>query len=160
MKSIAFFGHRQIYSEDQLKEKITSLLIEIVPQGFSNILIGSHGEFDRLALSTCLNYKKNVNNNIAINVVLTSLSVLNKDEYGFSKVDFYDKSNCETMFYDIEEIYYKNRITYSNKKMVDNCDLVICYVDMKSYKSGAKTAVNYALKQNKKVINLFEEKNK
>lgn len=64
------------------------------------------------------------------------------------------------MFYDVEDIYYKNRITYSNKKMVDNCDLVICYVDMKSYKSGAKTAVNYALKQNKKVINLYEENNK
>ena len=160
MRSIAFFGHRHIYNKYQLKEKIASLLIEIIPQRFSNILIGSHGEFDRLALSTCLNYKNTVNNNIAINVVLTSLSALNKDEYGFSKVDFYDKSNCETMFYDVEDIYYKNRITYSNKKMVDNCDLVICYVNMKTYKSGAKTAVNYALKQNKKVINLFEEKNK
>lgn len=160
MKTIALFGHRFIFNEYQLKKKITTLLNETIPQGFSNILIGCHGDFDRIALSALLNYKNYVNNNITVNVVLTSLSVLKKDEYGFSGVDFYEKSNCKTMFYDIEEVYYKNRITYSNKKMVDNCDLVICYVDMKSYKSGAKTAVNYALKQNKKVINLYEPRKK
>ena len=160
MKTIALFGHRFIFNEHKLKEKITALLNETIPQGFSNILIGCHGDFDKIALKALLNYKNYVNNNITINVVLTSLSLLKKDEYGFSGVDFYEKSNCETIFYDIEEVYYKNRITYSNKKMVDNCDLVICCVDMKSYKSGAKTAVNYAIKQNKKIINLYEPRKK
>ena len=42
-----------------------------------------------------------------------------------------------------------------NKKMVDDSDLIVCFVDMSAYGSGAKKAVSYALKQNKKVINLF-----
>ena len=61
------------------------------------------------------------------------------------------------MFYDIEEVYYKNCILYSNNKMVDVSHLIICYVDMKSQKSGAQTAVKYAIKQNKRIINLFED---
>ncbi len=41
--------------------------------------------------------------------------------------------------------------------MVDESDLIICYVDMNNYKSGAKTTILYAIKQNKKIINLFEK---
>ena len=59
------------------------------------------------------------------------------------------------MFYNIEEQHYKNRIIFTNKKMVDNSDLIICYFNMNSYKSGAKNTVKYALKQGKNIINLF-----
>lgn len=154
MKTIAFFGHRRLFDNSATQKRLIETLQEVVPQGFSRLLIGCHGEFDKLVLSTCLNHKNTIDNHIKINVVLTSLSFLNKDEYGFSKADIYNK-NCETIFYDIEETHFKNRITFSNKKMVDESDLIICYVDMKAYRSGAKTAVNYALKQSKKVINLF-----
>ncbi|MBO5851749.1 MAG: hypothetical protein J6R29_05415 [Clostridia bacterium] len=41
--------------------------------------------------------------------------------------------------------------------MIQNCDLLICWVDKNKFKSGAKTAFNYALKQGKKVINIFDE---
>ncbi len=95
-----------------------------------------------------------------ISVVMTSLSSINKDKYGYSKVDMYKYRDCETIFYDIEEVHFKNRITVSNKKMVDDSDLIICYVDMNSYKSGTKTTISYALKQNKKDINLFNEEDK
>ena len=50
----------------------------------------------------------------------------------------------------------KNRIIFSNKKMIDDCDLVVCYVNMKVSKSGSRTAINYAIKQKKKIINLFK----
>ena len=157
MKTIAFFGHKHILDNRVIKEKLMNTLKEVTPQGFSRFLIGSHGDFDKLVLSTCLNYRKTIDNHIKINVVLTSLSFLNKDEYGFSKVDIYNNKNCETIFYDIEETHFKNRITVSNKKMVDESDLIICYVDMNIYKSGAKTTILYAIKQNKKIINLFNE---
>ena len=160
MKSIAFFGHRQIFNESLIREKFFETLKYIIPQGFSRLLIGCHGDFDKLALSTCLRYKKNIDPNIQINVVLTSFSFLKKDDFGYSRVDFYKDKHCETIFYDIEEVHFKNRISFSNKKMVDNCDLIICYVDMNSYRSGAKTAINYAIKQNKTVINLFNKEDK
>ena len=124
------------------------------------LLIGCHGEFDNITLLTCLNFKKTVNPNIKLSVVLTNVSYLNKDKYGYNKLTFYENNDCETIFYDIEDVHYKKRIAFSNKQMVDNSDLIICYVDNNAYKSGAKTAINYAKKQNKKIINLFDEKDK
>lgn len=156
MKTISFFGHRQIFKSDIVQKNIVEILKAFLPQGYSRILVGCHGDFDRLVLSSCINYKKIHQCDLKISVVLTSLSFLNKDYFGLSKADIYRNMECETIFYDIENIHFKNRITFSNKKMVDESDLIICYVDMNMYKSGAKTAVRYALKNNKKVINLFE----
>lgn len=57
MKTIAFFGHRRIYSKSTVKEKLLEVLHSLIPQGYSKLLIGCHGDFDELALSTCLNYR-------------------------------------------------------------------------------------------------------
>ena len=157
MKTIAFFGHREIFNKGEIKERIINTLKEVIPLGFSTLLIGCHGDFDSISLSACLNYRKNYDNTLNINVVLTNLYLLNRDKCGYSKLDFYKDRKCETVVYDIEEVHFKKSITFSNKRMVDNSDLVICYVDMQSYKSGAKTAINYAIKQNKKIINLFNQ---
>lgn len=160
MKTIAFFGHRRIINKQVLQERLLKTLKIFLPKGFSKLLIGCHGEFDKLSLSVCLNYKQNLDQNVQVCVVLTSLSSLNKGSRDYSRVDMYKDRGCETVFYDIENEYYKNRITFSNKRMVDNSDLIICYVDMNAYKSGAKTAINYAMKQNKTVINLFKEEDR
>lgn len=160
MKTIAFFGHRQIYNKVEIQDRLMELLSVLLPKGFSRLLIGTHGDFDNVTLSTCLQYKKRFNQNITIDVVVTSLSFLNKDEYGYSKIDNYKNMGCGTVFYDIEEVYFKKRITYSNEKMVNESNLIICYDDMDSYKSGAKTAIKYAQRQNKTIINLFKEKDK
>ncbi len=157
MKTIAFFGHRQVLDKTAVFERLEKLLKEIVTGESVRLLIGCHGDFDKIALSTSLRHKKTYNFETNINIVLTSLSFLKKDEYGYSKSDFYKNLGCETMFYNIEEQYFKNRIFYSNKKMVEESDLIVCYVDMKAFKSGAKTTILYAIKQNKKIINLFEK---
>lgn len=157
MITVAFFGHRRTLNKAVVQERLLNTLQEVLPQGCSKLLIGTHGDFDNIALSTCLYFKKYIRADIDINVVLTSTSFLNKDSLGYSKADFYKNKGCKTIFYDIEEVYYKSRITYSNKKMVDESDIIICCVDMNLRKSGAKTAINYAIKQNKTVINLFSE---
>lgn len=157
MKKVAFFGHRKIFNQTTVQERIVEILNEITQKGFCNILIGCHGDFDNLALSTCLSYKKDTGRDIKISVVLTSLSFLNKDKYGYSMAESIKNRNCETLFYDIEDVHFKNRITVSNKKMIDDSDMIICYVDMTSYKSGAKNAIKYAMKKNKTVVNLYRE---
>ena len=42
--------------------------------------------------------------------------------------------------------------------MIDGCDTLICYVDPKRYRSGAKNAMNYAKRKGLKIVNLFDEK--
>ena len=39
--------------------------------------------------------------------------------------------------------------------MIDDSDLIICYVDMMKSESGAKKTVKYAIKRGKLIINLF-----
>ena len=56
------------------------------------------------------------------------------------------------------DAHYKQRITLSNRQMIDGCDTLICYVDEHVYRSGAKTAMCYAKKKGLKIINLFREK--
>ncbi|MCH5158727.1 MAG: hypothetical protein J1F33_05995 [Clostridiales bacterium] len=57
--------------------------------------------------------------------------------------------------YEIEDTHFKRQITLSNQLMTDACDSLICYVDEKAYRSGAKTALNYAKKRGLKIINLW-----
>lgn len=59
------------------------------------------------------------------------------------------------MFYPIENEHFKNRITMSNRYMIDDSDLVIAYVDMKFNRSGAKKSFSYASKTKKVVIIFF-----
>lgn len=158
MKSIAFFGHSSIFDKTAVKKNIDKALNNLVLKERLRVLIGCHGDFDQLALSSCLDYKKNNDLDIQIDVVLTSLSFLKKDCFGYSKADFFKQNNCQPIFYDIEEVYFKKRIIFSNKKMVDESDLIICYVDMKAQRSGAKQTISYAIKQNKQIVNLFEGK--
>ena len=44
--------------------------------------------------------------------------------------------------------------------MIDTCDALICYVDEKAYRSGAKTAMRYAKRKGLRIINLYDEKDK
>lgn len=156
MKTITFFGHRELFSKDiesRLREEIEKHIEEDV-----RFIIGTHGNFDRLAFYVCKEFKKRYPK-IKITLVFTSLSFLQKPTSRFAE-ERYLYEDVETMIYEIEDEHFKNQITTSNKKTVDDSDLVICYVDMKRYKSGAKRAVKYAIKRNKPVINLFKEEDR
>lgn len=153
MKTISLFGHRNLalYDiKDRLKSELEKHLIEPV-----NFLIGTHGDFDSLALSVCRELRREFSN-IEITIVYTSLAVLNIRSSIYSK----QYKDINTMFFDIEGEHFKNRIVVSNKLMVDRCDIVICFVDMENTKSGARRAIKYALKTNKPVINLFNNEDR
>lgn len=150
----AFIGHRQIFAKtlpqrliDAIKAKITS--------GCFSFTMGTHGEFDRLALRSCRQLREKYPE-LQIEVVLTSLHTIQKSD----KWDSVPYSDVRTVLYDIEEAHYKQRITLSNRKMIDTCDTLICYVDEKAYRSGAKAAMRYAKRKGLQIINLYDEKDK
>lgn len=155
-KACSLFGHRRLFNERELREQLKFYIEENIKNGYKIFTVGTHGDFDKLALSV-LRELRNIYKDIVIEVVFTSLIFLTVDKYGFSLANNY--KDVQTITYIFEEVYFKKRITYSNQKMIDNSDLIICYVDMKSYRSGAKQTIKYAIKHNKKVLNLFNEKN-
>ncbi|MGN0667329.1 MAG: hypothetical protein ACI4KF_12490, partial [Huintestinicola sp.] len=53
------------------------------------------------------------------------------------------------------EAHYKSAIQMRNRKLVDRSNLVVCYIQHKS--GGAYKTIQYAEKQDKKILNLASE---
>ena len=155
MKTSSFFGHRNIVNITEIKKTLKNTLNNIINNDL-HFLIGTHGDFDSIALSTALELYNETPMKIKISLVFSNLSILNKDKYGYKITDYLKNKPIEPIIYNIEEVHYKNRITISNRNMIDNSDLIICFVDMNKRNSGAKNAIIYAEKNNKKIINLYE----
>ena len=64
--------------------------------------------------------------------------------------------NVETVMYDIEQEHFKRKISISNKKMIDCCDTLICYVDTTRAYGGAVRAYKYAIKKGLHIVNLYD----
>ena len=147
----AFIGHREVLS-DKVEERLKTAIEEQIANGCKSFTMGTHGEFDKMALRAC-RLARRAHTEIKIEVVLTSYhTVERKNEF-----DYIPYQDVETVLYGIEDEHYKRKITVSNKKMIDNCNTLICYVDKRISPSGAKTAMNYAKRKGLKIINLFRE---
>ena len=150
-----FIGHRNVCT-DIVRDKLKKVIEDEIKNGCVHFIVGSHGNFDRMALSVCKELK-NKYQNLIIEVVITSLNSIKKHiEYDmFGKIVYEPYENVNTIMYEIEQEYFKKQIIVSNKKMIEECDLLICHVDTSRVRSGAKIAYNYAKKLGKRIINLY-----
>jgi uncharacterized phage-like protein YoqJ len=157
VRKCCFIGHRHI-GYGSIKERLEVAIKREIENGCRFFTMGTHGEFDSLALSTCINFR-NEYKDIEIEVNITSLHKIKKqveqDEFGIDV--FIPYADVKTIMYDIEEEYFKKQITVSNRQMIDTCDTLICYVNKHQYRSGAKTAMNYAKKKGLRIVNLYKE---
>ena len=158
MKKVCFVGHRQIFDRS-IRERLKIAIENEIKNGCKFFTMGTHGEFDELALSVCRELRKSYKD-IKIEVVITSLKKIEKqllydDEFGKEYEIPY--SDVSTIMYEIEETHFKKQITESNHQMIDDCDTLICYVNKKHNPSGAKHAMNYAKRKGLKIINLYNE---
>lgn len=141
-KKICFIGHRNVNVE-KIKFSLQTEIKKSIEDGYKIFIMGNHGDFDRLSLFICKELKK-IYKDIKIIVVITSLGIFNK-----RKIDdeiFNPYLGVETKMYEIENEYYKNRITMSNKRMIEECQKLICYVDENRKSSGAKK--HYYMQEN------------
>lgn len=153
IKTCSLFGHRRIWNQSEVKEKLRVEIEKQIQNGFNRFLVGTHGDFDSIALSVLRDLRR-IYQDIKIIVVFTSLYPFQKDKFGFSISQLYE--DVETLTYPIEDEYFKRQIIMNNRYMINDSDLVICYVDTKSYQSGAKLAMKYAIKQQKVLVNVFD----
>ena len=156
---ICFIGHRKI-GFGPIKERLKYAIENKIKEGCNFFTMGTHGEFDTLALNTCKELQKTYKD-ITIEVVITSLrkiekQILYNDKFGKEYETSY--SDVTTTMFEIEETYFKRQIIESNHKMIDGCDTLICYVNKKLNPSGAKLAMNYAKRKGLEIINLYDEK--
>ena len=120
--------------------------------------MGTHGDFDHLALNVCRELKK-IYKNIVVEIVFTSFKqinpqISNDSIFGYEK--YYPYKDVNTIMYNIEEEHYKRKIIASNQQMINNCNILICFVDTAKTYGGAIIAYKYAKKKGLQIINLFE----
>lgn len=157
-KKVCFIGHRRIGFGD-IRKKLKEVILQKIKDGCKFFTMGTHGDFDKLALSVCRELR-HIYKEIKIEVVITSFKsiepIIDHDEiFGDEKYTPYE--DVETIMYNIEETHYKRQIIESNHQMIDSCDTLICYVNKKHNPSGAKLAMNYAKRKGLKIINLYRE---
>ena len=164
-RKTCFIRHRQILYP-QAKERLKNAIQYVIDNGCRDFSMGTHGEFDSLALSECKSFR-NQYKDIDIEVVLTSyhkiekkvlFTYINDDGEVEEYLDKPPYQDVNTTMFEIEDLHFKRQITESNKQMIDGCDVMICYVDTKRYRSGAKTALNYAKRKGLTIINCYDEK--
>ena len=143
---VAFFGHRRIYNIREIEEKLVPILNELIlTKEYVEFYIGRNGDFDEFVASVIKRVQKQLDRDN--NVMILTLPYTVKDiEY---YADYYDEIVIPDA---IGKAHPKAAITLRNRWMVDTADLIIAYIEREE--GGAYSAVKYAKKLNKKVVNI------
>ena len=151
--TVAFFGHREIDNpfkiEERLEEEIYRLLGE---KEYVDFLVGRDGEFDQFASSAVLRVRKRYrddNSSLILVLPYPKADYLNNVDVLWGILFWIEISHAASV------VHPKAAIQIRNREIVDRADLIICYIEHE--KGGAWQSVQYALKQNKNVINLAED---
>ena len=151
--NVAFFGHRYIENPKMVEERLEAHVRRILNEDpYADFMVGRNGEFDWLAAATVRRIRKNMENVdcrlILLMPYLTVEYMQNQEEYEryYDHIWVCGKS---------EKVHPKSAIGVRNREMVDEANLVVCYV--KSQRGGACAAMRYALHKGKTVINLADE---
>ena len=139
---VVFIGHSNFWE----KEKLTiDVLEEIVKENNVEFFLVGYGRFDEYALEIAIKYKEKHNNTKIIFVT----PYIYKNYYLTTGMK---KKVDEIVYPELEKIPKKFAIIRRNEWMMDKADVVIAYV--KYSFGGAKTSYDYAVRKNKKIINL------
>ena len=151
--TVAFLGHRYIdnpfFIENWLDEYIRNLLAQ---HEYVEFLVGRNGDFDQYVSSAVLRVQKRYrDDNSALVLVLPypTAEYLNNEE---SYHDYYSEVEIS---YTASKAHPKAAIQIRNREMIDRADLIICAIEHKS--GGAWQSVQYAIKQGKTVVNIFDD---
>ncbi len=145
---VVLFGHRDFRSHPVLDKQLYALLEDLIrTKPFVEIYIGRNGEFDIYAATIVKRVQGAMGktNNELICVL----------PYPEKNIEFYEK------YYDsviipscLETAHPKGAITKRNQWMVEQADLFVGYIEREQ--GGAHTALQYAKRRKKKIINLAQ----
>ena len=143
---IAFIGHSVIYGQYRLEDKIEDLIREkLCMKEYVELYIGRNGDFDISVASAAKRAQEALGHHNSSLVLIQPYPM--KDDPCYEK--FYDE-----VWYPIDsKTHPKAAITKRNQWMMKNADLLIAYVEP-GRKGGAYTAMKYAKKLEKEIINL------
>lgn len=153
-KTCCFFGHRTINETEELKSKLIEVIEKlIVDEKVDTFLFGSKSRFNGLCQEIVTEIKEKYPHISRVYV---------RAEYPYISEHYrnYLLKNYEDTYYP-EKIMNAGRTIYveRNYEMIDNSHYCIVYYDAQNApvtrKSGAKIALDYAIKKGKNIINVL-----
>ncbi len=146
MKSCTFFGHRD-YNYTPYKDKIEAIIIDLIENhGVTEFYNGFRGNFDRLCAEIVFDLKTRYPNIKNIMV----LSYHNRQNFVLPK--YFD----ESVYLLEKRVPPQYAISYTNQEMILRSDFIVsgvCY-----HYGGAYTAREFARRQHKNILDIFEDK--
>lgn len=142
---IALFGHRDFEGYRTVETRLPDILKDFLrTKAFVEIYVGRNGEFDIYAASVVKRVQNAVGkDNSELICVLP---------YSEKDLEYYEAYYDSVLIPECCHTHPKAAIAKRNRWMVEQADLLICYIDHES--GGAYAAVKYAQEQGKAVINL------
>jgi len=167
MSTCCFFGHRKIDITDEVIKKLRNTIEKlIVEENTDTFLFGCNSQFDDLCLGItselkiCYPYVKRI-------YVRAKFPIIN-DDYKSYLLKSYEETYYPDNILNAGKAAYIKR----NQEMIDKSDFCIIYFDEnyivskrnkkiqnlqnKLIKSGTRIAYDYALKKQKRIINIFD----
>ena len=146
---VALFGHRDFCAHRILDEKLPPLLKNLIrTSGFLEIYIGRNGEFDLYAAAIVKHMQREVGK--INNEMICVLPYPEKDMEYYA--EYYDRVMIPEGG---GKMHPKSAITHRNRWIVEQADLLACYVDRRT--GGAYTALRYAERLGEKIVNFAED---
>lgn len=150
--TVTFIGHRYIDNMFRIESRLEDIIRDLIQEHeYVEFLVGRDGEFDQIVSSTVLRVKRQVGNKNSALVWVMPYPRAEYENNAESFDNYYDEIEvCE----ESSRAHFKGAIQIRNRHMVDRASLLICYVEHES--GEAYQTLQYAKKQEKKIINLAE----
>ncbi len=146
--TVSLFGHREINNLKELEARLVPVIKELIKtKEYVSFLIGRNGEFDEYAASFIKIARREAGEeNSDITLVLP---------YEVKDFEYYEAYYDSIIIpYTVCQAHPKRAITHRNRFMIERSDLVIVYVERAL--GGAYNAMKYAIKTDKRVVNLLD----
>lgn len=143
---VALFGHRDLSEHKRVESGLSDILTNLIrTKQYVEIYIGRNGEFDIFAASVVKRVQKRLGGeNSELVLVLP---------YGVRDIEYYEKYYDSIVIPEcVEGAHPKGAITKRNRWMIQECDLLVCFVERDF--GGAYEALKYARSLNKRIINI------
>ncbi len=143
---IAFIGHRKIYGQYDLEDRLEEIIRKkLQSYEYVELYVGRHGDFDISVASATKRAQAALGHHNSCLILVQPYPM--KDDIYHEK--FYD----EVVYPISSQTHPKAAITKRNQRMIDKADLLVSYV-LHDTNGGAMTTLKYAKKQGISIINL------
>ena len=152
--SCCIFGHREVEKTNELTLRLKSVFEDLIINKKVNcFLFGGFGAFDDLCheVITELKRKYSYIKRVYVCEDYKFIDRPHKRPKWLTNEDYE-----EFTYFEMRYTGFYQRIYFRNCEIINNSDYCVFYVDINQKYSGAKKALEYAIKKKKDYINIFD----